>query len=66
MNNLNLTNPSAKVISMNFDPEVLGFSCETIPQTDDKLREIWGDDLYRILLKSKSEKTIGSLNIKIQ
>ncbi len=63
---VNLANPYGKVISMNFNPKELEFSCEPISLTDNNLRGIWGDKLYRILLKSKSGKTVGSLNLKIQ
>lgn len=60
-----LTNPSGKIVEMSFDPEKLEYSCETIPQTDDKLMIMWGDNLYRILFKSRSKKDKGNFNIKI-
>lgn len=62
---VNLTNPSGKRIKLSYNPEELEFSYETIPQTDNNLRGVWGDKLYRILLKSKSNRKEGSFNIKI-
>ncbi|OFX29988.1 MAG: hypothetical protein A2W90_06320 [Bacteroidetes bacterium GWF2_42_66] len=62
---VNMTNSSGKKIALRFDPEQLEFSYETIPQTDKNLREVWGDNLYRIVLRSKSNKMKGSFDIKI-
>lgn len=62
---INLTNPSGKVITMNYNPDELEFSYEPISLTDNNLKATWGDKLYRIKLKSKSMKTDGSNHVKI-
>ena len=63
---VNLANPSGQKIKLCYNPGELEFSYETLPQTDNNLKGVWGNNLYRILLKSKSEKNKGDFDIKIQ
>jgi heparinase II/III-like protein len=50
---------------MEYDPQQLSASIETIELKDGKLRHVWGDQLYRIQLKTKNKKNRDTLAIRV-
>ena len=55
----------SRSISIDYPPEALAYSCEKIALQDAKLRLVWGDSLYRILLKAAKAEDQAKWSIKI-
>lgn len=53
-------------IHLNFDGENLAAHSERLPIDDARLRPVWGDHLYRILMRPKSPRRQGVWELRIE
>lgn len=62
---LSLTTPSGKPVRVNYDAQALVPEVEEIRLEDARLRQSWGDRLFRILLRAKAPppKTLWAMRI---
>jgi hypothetical protein len=51
-------------VALQYNPEQIHAETETIPLEDGRLRRVWGETLYRVLLKAKSPQRQDTWNLK--
>lgn len=52
-------------IKMQYDAAVFNATVETIPQTDTRLSNVWGKELYRLRLTARKKSTAGKYKITV-
>jgi hypothetical protein len=50
---------NGKRIEMKYDPSIFNVSIETVPQTDTRLSNVWGKEIYRLQLTAKQKSLKG-------
>ena len=55
-----LLEKEGKKLTLLYDKNVLSPIIETIPQTDKRLSNVWGEELYRIILKAIKRQSSGT------
>ncbi|TXI33754.1 MAG: heparinase [Niabella sp.] len=54
-----------RTVMLNYDPQKLKASVETIPQTDLRLSKVWGKEIFRLVLTAVNPNQKDSYKIKI-
>ncbi|HOZ70338.1 MAG TPA: heparinase II/III family protein [Chitinophagaceae bacterium] len=53
-------------LSLNYDKSIFSYALDTIPQTDKRLSNVWGETIYRIRLTAKKMQSKGNYRVIIR